>query len=240
MSKVKGIKNPLIMKETLKKIQDVLNDWEEWEIDNGDAYGYVLKLNKNKDVELRIYDEIECESCNYSVAIPNENITSIKNILKGFINSIYDQEINWRNSCLRANKGWYSRKHKSINLWLSREKEDKVLEISKQIAERYSNSKLLENQVSHYKTFVSHLYYALNTLETDWKLEDIRDKVLKRCQELNIQNVGCTFIKDEIIAYKHAENSDIISKATYMVDRQYCNIPTAVNEVVKQLSKEVA
>lgn len=240
MTRVKGIKNQGIMRETLKKIQNVLNDWEEWEIENGDAYGYVLKLNKNKDIELRIYDEIECESCNYSVAIPNENITSIKDIVKGFINEIYDKEINWRNSCLRSNKGWYSRKHKSINLWLSRDKEDKVLEISKQIAERYSNSKLLENQVSHYKTFVSHLYYALNVLETDWKLEEIRDKVLKRCQELNIHNVGCSFIKDEIIAYRHAKNSDIIAKATYIVDRQYCNIPTAVNEVVKQLSKEVA
>lgn len=240
MSRVKGIKNPLIMKETLKKIQDVLNDYEEWQIENGDAWGYVLKLNKNKDIELRAYDEIECESCNYSVAIPNENITSIKDILKGFINEIYENEINWRNSCLKSNKGWYSRKHKSIATWTERENMQKIIQITNQIAERYKNSKLLEGQVSHYKTFVSRIFYALNVLETDWKLEEIRDKVLKRCQELNIQNVGCSFVNDEIIAYRHTKNSDTIAKATYIVDRQYCNIPTVVNEVVKQLSKEVA
>lgn len=237
MSRVKGIKNPLIMKETLKKIEDCLNDWEEYEIENGDAWGYVLKLNKNKDIELRIYEEIECENCNYSVAIPNENITNIKDILKGFINSIYDQEINWRNSCLRANKGWYSRKHKSTNLWLERGKEDKVLEIAKEISERYKNSKLLENQVEHFKVFISRFYYALNSLVPDWKISDIKEAAFKRLDEFDIKNVGISHIDNKLIIMKSNDDSRyIVDKFDVEID-SYTNISMVVNQIVSRLRK---
>lgn len=239
MSKIKGIKNQGIMRQTLKKIEVCLNDFNEFEIENGDAYGYVLKLkNNNKDIELRIYDELECESCNYTIAIPNENITGIKDILKGFVNFLYDQEINWRQSCLKSNKGWYSRKHKSLSLWLlERNKEDKALEIAKQISERYKNSKLLESQVEHYKVFVSRFYYALNCLVPEWKIEDIKEAAFKRLDEFNIRNVGISYIDNKLIVMKSNDGATaVIDKFDIEID-SYSNISQVVNQVVSRLRK---
>lgn len=235
MSKIKGIKNQGIMRQTLKKIEVCLNDFNEFEIENGDAYGYVLKLkNNNKDIELRIYDELECESCNYTIAIPNENITGIKDILKGFVNFLYDQEINWRQSCLKSNKGWYSRKHKSLSLWLlERNKEDKALEIAKQISERYKNSKLLESQVEHYKVFVSRFYYALNCLVPEWKIEDIKEAAFKRLDEFNIRNVGISYIDNKLIVMKSNDGATaVIDKFDIEID-SYSNISQVVSRLRK-------
>ncbi len=224
------------IKELLKNISEVMNDYEQYEIENGDAWGYVLKLNKNKDIECRIYDEIECENCNYVITIPSD-VTCIKDILKGFINYIYNNEINWRNNCLKSNKGWYSRKHKSTNLWLERGKEDKVLEIAKEISERYKNSKLLENQIEHYKVFISRIYYVLNCLVENWKLEDIKEAAFKRLNEFNINNVGISHIDNKLIIMKSNDDS------TYIVDKfdieidSYTNVNMIVNQIVLRLRK---
>lgn len=237
MTRVKGIKNPLIMKETLKKIEICLNDYNDFEIENGDAWGYVLKLNKNKDIELRIYDEIECESCNYSVAIPNENIAGIKDILKSFVNEIYEKEINWRNSCLKSNKGWYSRKHKSICTWTERENLQKILQITNQIADRYKNSKLLERDIEHFKVFVSRLYYALNCLDKSWKIEDIKEAAIKRCDELNIKNVGISYINSRLIVMKNNNDATaVLDKFDIEID-SYSNVNMIVNQIVSRLRK---
>lgn len=225
------------IKGLLKKAEEKLNDYEPWEISNGDAWGYVVKLNKNKDIECRIYDEIECENCNYVITIPNENITGIKDILKCFINEIYEKEINWRNSCLKSNKGWYSRKHKSTNLWLERGNEVKALEIAKEIAERYKNSKLLENQVTHFKVFISRLYYALNVLEPKWKLENIKEATFFRCSELGIKNVGISYIEDKLVIMKSNDNATaVLDKFDIEID-SYSNSSMVVNQIVNRLAR---
>lgn len=238
MSKLAKVLTNKEIKENLKKISEVMNEYSNFEIENGDAWGYVLKLNKNKDIELRIYDEIECESCNYVITIPSDNVTGVKDIIKGCINYLYDQELNWRNNCLKSNKGWYSRKHKSTNLWLERGNEAKVLEIAKEISERYSNSKLLESEVEHYKVFISRLYMALNQLDKTWKLEDIKNKTLDRCQELGINNVGVSYIDYTIIVMRsNADATKIIDKFEIPIDRDFCNIPMTVNMIISRLRK---
>ncbi|GKX65816.1 hypothetical protein [Inconstantimicrobium mannanitabidum] len=224
------------IKELLKKVNVALNDYSQYEIDNGHAWGYKLKLKRN-EIECRIYEEIECENCNYVITIPNENITGIKDILKCFINEIYEKEINWRNSCLKSNKGWYSRKHKSINLWLTRGKEDKILEISKQIAERYSNSKRLENEVEHFKVFISRFYYALNMLVPTWKVEDIKETTFKRLNEFNIKNVGISCIDNKLIIMKNSEDANaVLDKFDIQID-SYSNSSMVVNQIVNRLGK---
>ncbi|NRT78137.1 hypothetical protein [Clostridium beijerinckii] len=224
------------IKELLKNISEVMNDYEQYEIENGDAWGYVLKLNKNKDIELRIYDEIECENCNYVITIPSD-VTCIKDILKGFINYIYNNEINWRNNCLKSNKGWYSRKHMSTNLWLERGKEDKVLEIAREISERYRNSKLIESQIEHYKVFISRLYYVLNCLVENWKIEDIKEAAFKRLNEFNIKNVGISHIDNKLIIMKSSNDSSYITDKFDIEIDSYTNISMAVNQIVSRLRK---
>lgn len=225
------------IKGLLTDISKVMNDYEQYEIDNGDAWGYVLKLNRNKDIECRIYDEIECESGNYVIAIPSDNISGIKDILKGFINYLYENEINFRNSYLKANKGWYSRKHKSLNTWFERNNRTKIDAIVEDIAERYSTTKRLEAEVEHYKVFISRFYYALNVLVPDWKIEDIKEASLKRCSELNIKNVGVSYIDNKLIIMKSNDDS------TYIVDKfdieidPYTNISMVVNQIVNRLRK---
>lgn len=239
MSKLAKVLTNKEIKELLKEISGVMNDYDQWQISNGDAWGYVLKLNKNKDIEMRIYDEIECESCNYVITIPSDNITEVKDIIKGCINFLYDQELNWRNSCLKGNKGWFSRKHKSINLWLiERNNEAKALEISKQIAERYSNSKRIESDISHFKVYISRMYFALNCLDKNWKLEDIKNKTLDRCQTLNINNVGISYIDSTIICMRSNDKATkVIDKFEIPVDRDFCNISATVNMITSRLRK---
>ncbi|MFT8349488.1 hypothetical protein [Clostridium saccharoperbutylacetonicum] len=225
------------IKERLQNISEVLNDYEIWEIENGEAYFYVLKLNKNNDIECRIYEDEEKQFGNYVITIPADEATDIKSICKGFINYLYDQEINWRNSCLKSNKGWYARKHKSTNLWLERGNEAKVLEIAKEISERYKNSKLLESEVEHFKVFISRFYYSLNCLVPNYKIEDIKEAAFKRLSEFNIRNVGISHIDNKLIIMKSNDDS------TYIVDKfdieidSYTNISMVVNQIVSRLRK---
>jgi len=221
------------IKELLKNISGVMNDYEQYEIDNGDAWIYKFNLKKNGDVECRIYDE---EWCEYVMAIPND-VTCVKDILKGYVNYIYENEINFRNSYLKANRGWYSRKHKSTNLWLERGNEIKVLEIAKDIAERYSTSKRLENDIAHYKVFISRLYWALNCLDKTWKIEDIKEAAFKRLSEFGISNVGISYIESKLIVMKNNDNATaVIDKFDIEID-SYSNISMVVNQITSRLRK---
>lgn len=223
------------IKELLMKVSEVMNDYEQYEIENGDAWGYVLKLNQNKDIECRIMDE---EWTEYVITIPSDNVTDIKSVCKGCINFLYENEVNWRQSCLKSNKGYFSRKHKSLNLWLlERNNEAKALEISKQIAERYKNSKLLENQVEHFKVFISRFYYALNCLVPNYKLEDIKEVTFKRLNEFNINNVGISYIDSKLIIMKNNDSATaVLDKFDIEVD-SYSNVNMIVNQIVNRLRK---
>ncbi|NRY59865.1 hypothetical protein [Clostridium beijerinckii] len=222
------------IKELLMKVSEVMNDYEQYEIENGDAWGYVLKLNPNKNIECRIMDD---EWCEYTMAIPSDNISGVKDILKGFINYLYENEINFRNGYLKANKGWYARKHKSLNTWFERNNRTKIDAIVEDISERYSTTKRLENEVEHYKVFISRLYYVLNCLVPNYKLEDIKEVTFKRLNEFNIKNVGISNIDNKLIVMKSNDDSSyIIDKFDIEID-SYSNVNIIVNQIVSRLRK---
>ncbi|OOM80476.1 hypothetical protein CLPUN_13310 [Clostridium puniceum] len=233
MSKLAKVLTNKEIKDSLQKILGVMNDYEEYEISNGDAWTYKFNLKKNSDIECRIYDG---EWCEYVMAIPND-VTSVKDILKGYINYLYENEINFRNSYLKANKGWYSRKHKSLNTWFERNNRAKIDAIVEDIAERYSTTKRVESDIAHYKVFISRLYYALNCLDKNWKLEDIKEAAFKRCSELGIKNIRISYIDSRLSVMKNNNNATaVLDKFDIEID-SYSNISMVVNQITSRLRK---
>lgn len=221
------------IKELLKSISEVMNDYEQYEIDNGDAWDYKFNLKKNGDIECRIYDEKWCE---YVMAIPKE-VTCVKDILKGYINFLYENEINFRQSYLKANKGWYSRKHKSLNNWFLKNNRTKIDAIVEDIAERYSTTKHVESDIAHFKVFISRLYWALNCLDKTWKIEDIKEAAFKRCEQFGINNVGISYIDSKLIIMKNNEDATaVLDKFDIEID-SYANISMVVNQITSRLRK---
>ncbi|WP_160684747.1 hypothetical protein [Clostridium sp. C2-6-12] len=233
MSKLAKVLTNKEIKELLTDISKVMNDYDQFEIDNGDAWTYKFNLKKNGDIECRIYDG---EWCEYSMAIPKD-VTCVKDVLKGYINFLYENEINFRQSYLKANKGWYSRKHKSLNLHFQKQNQTKIDAIVEDISERYSTTKRLENEVEHYKIFISRLYWALNCIVPSWKIEDIKEAAFKRCEEFGISNVGISYIDNTLIVMKSDDKATkILDKFDIEID-SYSNISMVANQIVSRLRK---
>ncbi|AQS09664.1 hypothetical protein CLOBY_17950 [Clostridium saccharobutylicum] len=221
------------IKELLKNISEVMNEYEQYEIENGDAWKYIIKINKNKDIECRIYDG---EWCEYVITIPND-VTDIKSILKGFINYLYENEINNRQSFVKGSDAFNRRKIKSLSNWSSKNNEAKCKAIQEELVSRFNIAKKVKGELEYYKVFVSRFYYALNTLVPNWKIEDIKEATFKRLDEFNIKNVGISYIDNKLIIMKSNDDS------TYIVDKfdieidSYTNISLTVNKIVNRLRK---
>lgn len=226
---MKKINNAAI-KKLLMEIKGQLNDREQWEIENG-VWTYKLELKK-EDIICKIYDEDNIE---YIMQI--EKADNVTDILKGFISYLYENELNHRQAFLKANKGYYSRKHKSLNTWFLRDNRAKIDAIVEDLSERYSISKKVEFEITHYKSFVSDMYSCLNCLEPSWKTADIKESIFKKVEEFNIKNVGVTYIENTIIVMKSDEKAEnIIDKFDIVVD-SYSNKSAIVNEAINRLRK---
>ncbi|GEP65212.1 hypothetical protein CBE01nite_29800 [Clostridium beijerinckii] len=229
-------KKVLTNKEILGAIQSTLNDREEWELENG-CYMYNLKKQKDKIV-LQIFEE---EIDGVYDSLYAEFITDVSDdsvqIIKGLITDIYESTLNYKQQFARQTPSFYKRKIKSIANWTNKNKMDKVQELTKQLTERFVEDRIVLDDITNLKDIVRDLYNCLSQIDSSWKQKEIRDKLLKRCKELNIQNVGCSYIENEIIAYRHADDSTIISKARIVIDTAYCNINNSINELINQLRK---
>lgn len=222
----------LTNKNVLKTVQSILNDREEWEIENG-CYMYKLKMQKSKCI-LQVYEDDED---NLYAEFETEMTKDSIQLVKGFITDIYESTLNDKQQFARQTPAFYKRKIKSISNWSNKNKMDKVEELTKQLTVRFIEDKRISNDIINCKTIVKELYYCLSYIDSEWKQKEIKDRLLKRCQELNINNVGCSFIENEIIAYRYANDSTIISKGKIVIDTAYCNINSEVSELVNQLRK---
>lgn len=229
-------KKVLTNKEILGAIQSVLNDREEWELENG-CYMYNLKRQQD-EIVLQVYEE---ETDGVYDSLYAEFFTGVSDdsvkIIKELISDIYESVLNYKQQFARQTPSFYKRKIKSIANWTNKNKMDKVQELTKQLTERFVEDRIVLNDIANLKDIVRDLYNCLITIDNEWKQKEIRDKLLNRCKELNIQNVGCSYIENEIIAYRHANDSSIISKARIVIDKAYCNINNSVNELINQLRK---
>lgn len=223
----------LTNKEVLNTVQSILNDREEFELENG-CYRYKLKIQKGKCI-LQVYED-ETDDTLYAEFETEMTKDPVK-IVKGFIFDIYESTLNCKQQFARQTSSVYRRKIKSIANWTQKNKMDKVHELTKQLTERFIEDKRISNDIVNCKTIVKEMYYCLSLIDNEWKQKEIRDRLLQRCKEFNINNVGCSFIENEIIAYRHADDSTIISKGKIVIDTAYCNINNEVNELVNQLRK---
>jgi len=219
------------LKELLEKIEGQLNEREEWELENG-CYLYKLELTKG-NIVCNIMDD---DFIKYTMEI--EKADNITDILKGLINYLYENEINNRQAYLKGDKGYFNRKHKSLALWLDRDKQDKVNTIVEDIAKRYKESKSTENEVRHYRGFASGFYYCLNALEPYWKVAEVKEAISAKMQKLDIKNVDISIIQDRIIVDKSDDDAENVVDTFEIVIGSYVNKNTIVNEVIGRLNKE--
>lgn len=105
-----------------------------------------------------------------------------------------------------------------------------------ELTERYDVSRQYEYEIGEYKQIISDCYRVMNVLCKDWRCNDIRDRLLQRCGQLNIHNVGCSHVNNTIIAYRHDDNSNIIARAEYLVEDSYCNINEVIQIMIRQLN----
>ncbi|MCB2354356.1 hypothetical protein [Clostridium estertheticum] len=152
----------------LQAIEDELN--KSYDYTEEGYWTYKLALNKNTIV-MNIFDGDEIEE-NYGIEI-NEEKEGIKSLLQDIINFIYENEINHRQNYVNKSKSYYSRKIKSMALWMGREKTEKVNAINIDLVERYNTTTKLKNELDYFKGFTSDFYNALTELCPTWKIEDI-------------------------------------------------------------------
>ncbi len=222
-------------KQVLNTVQSILNDREEWELENG-CYMYNLKKQKDKIV-LQVFEEYNNGVFDSLYA---EFFTDISNdpvvIIKGLITDIYENCLNNKQQFARQTPSFYKRKIRSLTNWTIKNNEKKVKEITQQLTERFTDDKRISSDIVNLKDIVRELYNCLSRIDSEWKQKEIKDRLLKRCSELGINNVECSHVANNILAYR----LDTDVKAEYLIEFDYCNINSCVNELIKQLCRKVA
>lgn len=127
-----------------------------------------------------------------------------------------------------------------MSLWQDRNKQDRVDKIVSELTERYAVNKRFEYEIGTFRGIIKDAYRAMNVLCKDWRCNDIRDRLVQRCGQLNIYNIGCSHVGNVVTVYRHDDNSNIIAKVEYLVEDDYCNINEAIKMLIIQLNRKVA
>lgn len=188
------------IRENLEQIEKVLNDHEEWELDNG-CFIYELYLHKN-DIEVDISIEDE-EHWGYTVNVEEMEDVSVRGICKAIINNIYEEDINPKQAFIKETCNYNNRKIKSLSLWTSRENTKKIEEITKELVERFNDHHKAKSKLEEYKSYVCHFYNVLWELCPQWKTEDICTYVKERLEKFNITGVDVTTGENKLIVTKN-------------------------------------
>lgn len=231
-------KKELTNKDILGAIQSILNDRNEFELENG-CYMYKVKIQKDKFI-LQVYEE---ENDGVYDSLYGEFFTDVSDnsvkIVKGLINDVYENCLNYKQQFARQTPAFYRRKIKSIANWTNKNKMDKVQELTKQLTERFLEDRRISNDIVNLKEIVKDLYNCLMDIDNEYKQKEIRDRLLEKCKKFNIHNVGCSYVGNEMVAYRSDDDSEnIIAKAKYIIDENgYVNINNAVENMLQQLRK---
>jgi len=222
--------NNAAIKKLLMKIEGQLNEYEGQE----EFWTYKLSLVKN-EIVCKIYDD---EWVEYIIKI--EKVEDTISILKGFINYVYENEINHRNAFIKGSDAFNRRKIKSLSNWNSKNNEMKCKDIQEELIARFNIARKVKNELNPFKRFVSDFYLSLNCLEKDWKSAEIHQAIYKKIREFNIEDVGITYVKDTIhIAIFDNEKEEIKDKFDIVVD-SYSNTGVTVNNAINTIRKMVA
>lgn len=204
------------IKENLKEIQEELNQHEEWE---QEYWTYKLSYQKS-NVIIKIYDDDECNKDYLEDTFVIERLESfdMKSILKSIINYIYENHINFRNNYIHKTTSFNNRKIKSLALWSSRNKIDRVDKINEELVQRYNTTQKMKAELEIYKDYVRDLYSCLTKLCPFWKVQDMEKYINQQLEKCNIHNVKVFYKLEYLIACQYnnenykAENWDKYDK----------------------------
>lgn len=226
-------KKQMEVKMKIKEIEKVINtiegqlnqheDWEEC------FYVYDLFV-EDKKVKVYIYDD---GIFVYKIELDARDCYSIESTLKAMINYLYENEINFRNKYIKGASGFNSRKIKSLANWMEKCNEEKVQKINEELATRYKTTKKYKCEVEQYKDFIRDFYSCMNILCPNWKIKDIKDKLLERLSDYNIVGVSATYINNKLFVYKIRD--DKIVKNIEIIINAYTNINETINYIIDQL-----
>ena len=153
------------LKVTLREIENVLNEHEEWE---EEFWIYKVEV-KDNNLIVNIYDD---EWLQETFTLEVEGETDIKSICKSIIDYLYENEINARQNYVSKTKSFNSRKIKSMADWMSKGNIDKVTKINLELIERYNTNAGMKSELATYKTYASDFYEVLDVLYPTLKQED--------------------------------------------------------------------
>lgn len=221
------------LKEIVSKIENELNNKETYQLENG-CWLYKLELKKN-EIVVKIFDsEINEYYLQYAFVI--DIAEDIVTLIKSMISYLYENEINDKQSYIKSNRGYFNRKHKSLSLWLDRSNKDKVNKLTIDIANRYKVTKKYESEIGTYKSMVTDFYNCMTTLSPSWRMEDLKESIFKKLEQLGIKNVGISYIDNTLYVMQSDDKAEkIINKAEIYVD-SYINKNMIVTQVVNRLN----
>jgi hypothetical protein len=212
------------MRKILKNVQDQLNKREEWE---EEFYTYSLKINKDRIV-CSIFDEGEVvETIEVSII---ENMDE-ELLLRNLISVLYEDNINFRKSYINQSKAFYSRKVKSLNHWFEKVNDERVKRINEEMIERFKTTKKYESELNFYNWIVKDFYAALNTIAPNWKVNEIKDMILKRSKELGINAIETLVYENKVICFNTKTNN----KIERVVD-SYSKSTMVANEIIRLIA----
>lgn len=214
------------IKNTLKDIEEVLNTHEEWE---DEFWTYKLELKKN-EIECKIYDDKWLE---YVIKI--EAAKDTIDILKGFINYLYENEINHRQSFVKGSDAFNRRKIKSLSTWSSRDNETKCKDIQEELVSRFNINRHVKSELERYKKWVSDFYSCLNYLCKSWKTKEVKEAIFDKLKQFDIRDVAITYVNDTISIYV-MEDDNIKDDFSIEVD-SYTNKAITVNNAINTIRK---
>ncbi|MCT4543504.1 MAG: hypothetical protein N4A63_08180 [Vallitalea sp.] len=212
------------IKENLIKIEEVLNQHEQYEIENG-CVDYSLKLNKDNTIQFKILDDeyvLDEDKIveNYKIELSDFDI---KSIVKSIINYLYENEINHRSTFIRSTRAYNNRKIKSMALWLGRGNQDKVDLINKDLVHRHDTTNKMKSDLVEFKGYVRDLYNCMSNLCPTWKINDIVDYCNSRLCKLGL-TIDINIVDNKIVANGLEIAIDNYTKKENVYDLIYKNI----------------
>lgn len=153
----------LQVEKTLKEIEKVLNQHQEWELEYYDYKVYLI--NKHKELECCIVVDVldSDETILHKIKVERIGVNA-EEILTDIIHELYDSNINWMNKFIRGTKAFNSRKIKSIDNWDSRGRKDKVDELVQDLIVRHKTTQKMKSDLTLYKNIVNDMYRALDKI----------------------------------------------------------------------------
>lgn len=155
------------LKQQLIKVENLLEQYFTY-FDEEEIKEFNVKIQELKNFNTESEEEgmIDCIGLTYTDTEDGStyfyrtktNDATLEEVITQLIGSVYEDEINYRNSLIKSWKSFSARKVKSLGTWLEKGNTEKVTTIQKELVERLQLVEKYKHQVDFYKRFVRSLY----------------------------------------------------------------------------------